>query len=800
MAGDIVPSFRDPEPDASTTLAPIAIDSRLPGEVVEEQPGRERWARQIAAVKRHKWIVLALTIVGTGLGVIATRFVRPVYTVQATVWVESPSQRENSGPIRPEELMRGQSYVQLLNSYRVLDAVIQKERLYLERAARDSSFFRSFSLKQQFWPGEYVLELDENRRNYALKNAAGMVADAGRVGGAIGEKLGFEWRPSQQAWAAARDKIKFSVLTPREASVVLQKGITPQIDEAGNFLRLSMSGTDRARITSTLNALVDELVVVAADLKKNKLTETARILAYQVDTLGQKLREAEGALESFKTRVITQPTEGTVVGAGIALTQPTVMTKFFEDKVSAEVVRRDRQRLEQVLARARTGALPVDELNTILAVQQAPNLTTALAELSKYEQELLSLKFRYTPEAKQVRDVEEKIRTLRTQTIPGATASLAAALKAKEMEIDSHIASAASELRSIPARATQEQRLTRDYQSLAVLYTEVQARYQEAKLGEASAIPDVRVLDRAVQPERPSRNSAVTIVLGALLASLAAAVGLAIVLDRLDKRFRYPEQVTRELGLSILGAIPAIRKGHPDAEQAAQVVEAFRTIRMNLAHSYGAAGPVMLTVSSPGPGDGKSLVSSNLALSFAEAGYRTLLIDGDIRRGELHRMFQADRRPGLLDCLGGDVAADEIQRPTSHKNLTLIPCGTRHHHGPELLGSAAMRELMATLKTRYNVIVIDSPPLGAGIDPFVLSTATGNIMLVLRSGETDRQMAEAKLRLLDRLPVRILGAVLNDISTSDHAYKYYRYVYGYTADEEGLGQLAGATEKETAAS
>jgi len=308
------------------------------------------------------------------------------------------------------------------------------------------------------------------------------------------------------------------------------------------------------------------------------------------------------------------------------------------------------------------------------------------------------------------------------------------------------------------------------------------------------------VLDRAVQPERPARNSAVSIVLGALLASLAAAIGLAIVLDRLDKRFRYPEQVTRELGLSILGAIPAIRKGNPDAAQAAQVVEAFRTIRMNLAHSYGAAGPVMLTVSSPGPGDGKSLVSSNLALSFAEAGYRTLLIDGDIRRGELHRMFQSDRRPGLLDCLGGDVRADEIQRPTNHKNLTLIPCGTRHHHGPELLGSAAMRELMAALKTRYNVIVIDSPPLGAGIDPFVLSTATGNIMLVLRSGETDRQMAEAKLRLLDRLPVRILGAVLNDISTSDHAYKYYRYVYGYTADEEAVGQLAGAAEANESAS
>ena len=187
----------------------------------------------------------------------------------------------------------------------------------------------------------------------------------------------------------------------------------------------------------------------------------------------------------------------------------------------------------------------------------------------------------------------------------------------------------------------------------------------------------------------------------------------------------------------------------------------------------------------------KSLVSSNLAVSFGEAGYRTLLIDGDIRRGELHRMFGVDRRPGLLDYLTGHNDIDSIIRPTSHKGLSVIPCGTRRHHGPELLGSAAMVTLMAEMKTRYNVVIVDSPPLGAGIDPFVLGTATGHLMLVFRSGETDRQMADAKLRLLDRLPVRVLGAVLNDIQAQG-VYRYYSYLYGYTADEDSnTPQLAG---------
>jgi capsular exopolysaccharide synthesis family protein len=383
-------------------------------------------------------------------------------------------------------------------------------------------------------------------------------------------------------------------------------------------------------------------------------------------------------------------------------------------------------------------------------------------------------------------EAQAKVDTLRTQVVPTYISSLSNALKAQELALSSQVNQAGAEIRQIPGRMINEQQLTRDRDVLATMFANIQLQYQNARLQEASATPDVQVLDPAVEPQRPARNSALVIVLAAFAISLGLALALAVLLDRLDKRFRYPEQVTRELGLSILGAVPAIRRirGEQSPEEAAQVVEAFRTIRMNIAHAYGAAGPVMLTVSSPSPGDGKSLVASNLALSFAEAGYRTLLVDGDIRRGELHRMFDVERRPGLLDQLSNQASLDAVLRPTSHQNLTLVPCGTRHHHGPELLGSAAMRDLMAQLKSRFNVIIIDSPPLGAGIDPFVLGTATGNLLLVLRSGETERDMAENQLKLMDRLPIRLLGAVLNSVNTAETAYKYYRYVYGYTADEE----------------
>jgi tyrosine-protein kinase Etk/Wzc len=206
----------------------------------------------------------------------------------------------------------------------------------------------------------------------------------------------------------------------------------------------------------------------------------------------------------------------------------------------------------------------------------------------------------------------------------------------------------------------------------------------------------------------------------------------------------------------------------------------------------------MFTISSPGAGDGKSLVSSNLALSFAEAGYRTVLVDGDTRRGQLHAMFGANRRPGLLDYLGGDAPLDAVLRNSTHEKLTLIPCGTRRHRGPELLHSQAMLQLITDLRERFDVIIVDSPPLGAGVDPFVLGAATGNMVVVLRTGATDRKMAEAKLKLLERLPIRPLGAVLNDIRAQG-VYRYYTYLYGYTTSEDDemprlapqVGELTG---------
>jgi capsular exopolysaccharide synthesis family protein len=270
----------------------------------------------------------------------------------------------------------------------------------------------------------------------------------------------------------------------------------------------------------------------------------------------------------------------------------------------------------------------------------------------------------------------------------------------------------------------------------------------------------------------------------AVLASIGLALAVALIRDRLDPRFRYPEQAIHELGLIIAGTVPKFEANHRGEFQLAvmsQAVEAFRTLRLALRYDFPGNVPIVLGVSSPATGDGKSLVSSNLGLAFASAGSRTLLIDGDVRCGTLHDTFETPVTPGLVDYLHGHALADSIVRSTPAENLFLIPRGSPRNRAPELLVSELMSALVRDMRSQFDVVIIDSPPLVGGIDAYALGAAAGSMLIVLRPAVTDRKLAAAKLEVLDRLPIRILGAVVNAVPGGG-PYRYYSAAYSYKGE------------------
>lgn len=784
---------------------PDAAASR--GDSADDEGKGPNIARYWSAITRFKWLILAITLLGAGAGYGATKFIASEYEVGAVVLLESGTGtnadgRRDRGPIQAAELLGGSGWQDLLRSPGIVDPVVTKLGLFIQpRNAADSVVFRGFRADQQrLRPGDYVLTVKAAKYSLALK--AGVNVESGTVGDSVGRAVGFQWQPSAQDLTNGKT-IEFNVLTPREASQNLIKKLGVRFENGSSLMFLSLTGEDARLTAATLNEWTEQFVAIATRLKKQNISFQAAILEGQQKYAADQLSAAENALEGFRVRTVTQPTERQTLQPGIEMTNSPVFENYFRDRVVADNYARDRASLERLLAAYKSGSpITREAVLSIPAVNSDPaaeNLRNSLAEQATQEVALRRLREKYTDEYIDVKNAQAALETLRRNTVPASLESYVGELRLRESALTAKIGESGKELRGIPSRAIEEQRLKRNVEVSTELYRNLNLKTAEAKLAEASTIPDVRVLDAAVAPLRPTRNTAPVIILGAIGAALGLGIVLAILLDQLDKRFRYPEQATDELGLFVLGVVPVVQMNSKrrQAEQAAHVVEAFRTIRMNVRYAADPARPLTLTVTSPGPNDGKSLISANLALSFAEAGARTLLIDGDIRRGELAKTFGIPSRPGLVEYLDGTALIAEVLHPVAaHPNMVLLPGGARRRRAPELLATPRLTQLINQMAAEYDVVIVDSPPLGAGFDAYALATATVNMALVMRAGITDRKMAAAKMSVVGTLPVRVLGAVLNGIELKG-VYQYYSYYQDYAAhdEEEPTPRIEGARSR-----
>jgi capsular exopolysaccharide synthesis family protein len=751
----------------------------------------------LSAIRRYKWLALALTLLGIGGGLLASRFAKPSYVAEVTVWIESNQNREDSGPIQSGNLLESTSWIDLIRSYAVLDSAVRQERLYLAYPPGHRAVMSDFRLSDRFRPGSYRLDVSESGKHFELKTADGVAIESGKVGDPIGAKLGFYWAPKPTALAHVRS-IEFSVTTPRDAARRLNETLQIRMAREANFLRMEYKDNDPERVAAVLNAVAERYIGVAAELKRAKVKELVEHLESQRQYAERNLRDAEMALEGFRVQTITLPSDDiTPLAPGLELTRDPVFRNFFELKIEREQLQRDAQGIRAALPTASDASLQIDAFARIPSVANSPELARSLADLTTKRAELRTLLQQYTPEHRSAQRLITEVKGFEQQIIPGLSTALLSQIRDRLAVLDQWIQSAGTDLKQIPPRVIEEARLRRQVEIAGRLHTDLRERYEGARLAAATTTPDVRILDRATVPQDAVENNSIRFVLFGLAAGLVLAIAVSLLLDKLDGRVRYPEHVSQDMGLPILGALPDLktRSRHQSEIKTAQAMEALREVKLNLGHAFAVGAPIVLTVSSPGSGDGKTFVCCNLALAFADAGLKTLVVDGDTRRGTLHRMFQTTRRPGLTDYLTGNVSSVDIVQRTVSPLLDFIGCGSRMQSAPTFLGGERMSTLLRDLAPRYDVLLMDSPPLAAGADAYLLAVSTGNLLMVVRTGKTDRLLTEAKLSALDRLPVRLLGAVLNGIDETA-AYKYYSYLEGYqlNADDESELVVASANQ------
>jgi capsular exopolysaccharide synthesis family protein len=746
--------------------------------------------RYFAALRRYYWLAILSLVLGIGGAALAFRFTAPVYIAQGALWIARSSETGASqGPISQGQLLESRAWVDLLRSYAVLDSVALREGLFVSYAPGNGNLFAGFALAERFSPGTYLLTVSPDGSSFTLQDENGATVETGQIGRPVGATLGFVWSP-QRAHVRPGESYEFTVVAPRDAATKLRDQLVTRIDQEGNFIRVELAGEDATRIARVLQSVMERHVEVAASLKSSRLVTYTEILREQLTTVEDSLRQAELDLQSFRVRTITLPSdESAPIAPGLAETQAPAIADFFRMRLELDALASDRARLEEAIAQIPVGGVKPAAFELIERAGTSSALTLALTELIQKQAEVRSMDTRYTAEYPAMRELLEQIEVLETQTIPNAARVIVSELNAHERSLQTAISSRATELEQIPPRAIEESRLQRRVSIAQALFLDLRERHETATLAAASSVPDVSILDTPTEPQVPSNDKRLQFAAAAFLGLFGMGIGGIVLLERFDPRLRHPTDVLDLMGLEIVGVIPRVIRNNRGAQKNLfQAREAFRELRMRIQYGYGSAsGPMLLAITSPAKGEGKTFVTANLAIAFSELNMRTLLIDGDTRQGNLHELLGADRKPGLTDALAG-LEEGRIVQTTDHPNLYFIGFGSRRASSPDLLNSPRMQELLALAKRHYDLILIDCPPLGAGSDAFILGAHTGNVVVVLRTGATNKEFAAVKLEPFYRLPVRILGAVLNDVDSAS-AYGPYKYYTTYLPGYEAVGEV-----------
>lgn len=757
---------------SSTALVPSGLDPRHVGRQppIPDAGGGDggpsvayRLKRLKATALRYKAVVALLVVLGAAGGYFGMRLVDPVYTASATILISRETREQDRGPIRDGGVLESAGWVDVLRSSRVIDSVVLRAGDHIRAAtADDRQLLAGAVTAPDYVAGAYKVVIAPGGDAFELRDARdGTVLESGALPDSVGRRVGLRWFLDKQP---AGREVPIFLARVRDASAELVERMRTFAPERAQFVTIELDGEDPARTTNTLNAWLDEFVSVAGELKRSRASEYLTILEQQVQLAQERLRSAEGALETLRATTITSSTGGGPIAGGLESTRDPLMREFLTNRISLEEVRRDREALSQMLRDP--GGLSVEGLSAlpnVLSTNAA--LREALTDLSAREAKLRTQRQFYGEEHSTVRELVTGIDALKRQTLPQLVRSALDQLTFREQTLSRAVSSFSAELQRVPERSIEEARRRREVAVAEGLYTTVLSRYNEVRLGSAALGADVQVFDYARASRFPSQNPRRRVLAGGLVAGIALAALLVFLLDTVDRRIRYAEQVTTELRLDILGYVPRVdSRGSRDPLAAAQTVESFRSLRLRLQNEVPRGQGFSVVISSPGIGDGKSLVSQNLALSCAQGGIRTLLIDGDIRRGQQHAAFGVRQVPGLVDVLEQGIDPADAIAVTDVPNLSVLPTGTRHGRVPELLDRERLEQLLAAIRPRYDAIIIDAAPLGAGIDAFALGVASGMMALVLRVGHSDARMAETKLEVLDRLPVRVIGAILNDIS------------------------------------
>ena len=800
-----------------------------------EEESRAFDLRSIWGLARRNWWILAgCFAIGVALAALYIRRATPIYQAAATIRIENTDRGANPTGFEMAAYVGGSELstdMEILRSRMLAEEVVDtldlQIRVTAPRGAARDGLFTDVEVEPEARPGRYVLER-RDPRTFALSRFEGPQLASITIGEPF-EMDGVRFTLAEDA--SRKKEIEFQVRNRNGAASQVRGSLRvgrPTEDTYMGILALTYEDSDRRLAATIPNAIAERFINLRRREHKRRASSTVEFLTTQLDTLSVQLRAAEDELRAFRESegVVNLAAEG-----GAMIGQITAM----ETQRDAMLV--ERNALSQVVGATRVdpnadplAPSPYRQLVSHPSLLGNPALSTMLTNLIALENERAELLERRTLQDPDVRALTDRIQGLESQLETHARTYLGG-LNSQLGTMNQVVGRTSGELASIPRKEVGFIRLQQQTDLLRQTYVLLQTRLKEAEITQAVDDPNVSIVDPALTPNGPIRpNRRSTLLLGAFLGLLA---GIAVAYGRefLDKTIHTRDQLREMTGVPVLGLIPNIAMGrglqsgakkflprratangggNGDATPATAegvglsrleprlvtqvdrtnaVSEAYRSLRTNITFSSADRLSKVFVLTSPTPQDGKTTTCANLAITFSQQGLRVLLIDADMRRGTLHKLFHVSRTPGLSNVLVENCEFEKAIRWMQLEEGTeidLLPTGTVPPNPAELLASSRMGWLVERMRERYDAIVIDTPPLTLVTDAAVLSSLADTLLLVARANQTEEGAVNFAMEQLRNVNAPLRGTILNDVDFKRDSkyggYDYYGYSYDYTAE------------------
>jgi capsular exopolysaccharide synthesis family protein len=358
--------------------------------------------------------------------------------------------------------------------------------------------------------------------------------------------------------------------------------------------------------------------------------------------------------------------------------------------------------------------------------------------------------------------------------------------KSRENSLNNSLDMLKKEVLAMNQKGIQYGILQREAESNKEMYNVLMKRLKETNLTGGLKSSNIRIVDKAEVPLVPVRPKIKLNIL--LSAGLGLLLGTALVFffEYMDNTVKTTDDIERYIKLPLLGPIMVMKSKNgtvPEtitySDPKSTISEAYRTIRTGVIFSSTDHQQRSLLVTSAEPKEGKTVISCNLAITMAQAGNRVLLIDADMRKPRIHKVFGLDNSVGLSSLLVGQGKLKHAVQKSPIPNLMLLTSGPIPPNPSELLGSEQMKKLLASMKEGFDRIVIDSPPTVAVTDSTILGNMVDQVLLVVSSGQTSREVVARCKQIFNDVQAQLLGVVLNNFNVRHRDYYYSKYYYYY---------------------